>query len=158
MPRFDVEIINPFLTSMSNVLATMAMLEPVAGSVELKQHESAFGDVSGVIGLSGDNFKGSLAVTFTKPVILEIAARMLGENLTEIDQTVTDLVGEITNMVTGGAKNLLSQKGYEIGLATPVVISGEKHQVTHQANGQKIVIPFSLDVGDFFVEVCFEHS
>lgn len=157
MSRIDVEIINPFLNSMSNVLVTMAMLDPVAGEVSLKEEDIAWGDISGVIGLSGEHFKGSMAVTFTKPVILEIAARMLGETLTEIDQTITDLVGEITNMVTGGAKNLLSQKGYDVGLATPVVITGENHKVMHQASGQKIIIPFSVEVGEFFVEVCFER-
>ena len=156
MQKFDVGIINPFLESMSNVLATMAMLEPTPGKVALKEEDIAFGDVTGIIGLTGTNFRASMAITFTKPVILEVCARMLGESVTEIDSTVTDLVGEITNMVTGGAKNLLSQKGYDIGLSTPVVITGENHQVVHKAHGPKIVIPFSVPTGSFFVEVCFD--
>lgn len=156
MTKFNVEIINPFLESMANVLATMAMLEPTPGKVAIKQEDIAFGDISGIIGLTGENFRASMAVTFTKPVILEVGARMLGESFTEIDGTIKDLVGEITNMVTGGAKNLLSQKGYEIGLATPVVVTGDNHQIIHKATGPKIVVPFSVESGDFFVEVCFE--
>lgn len=158
MQKLNVEIINPFLDSMSNVLATMAMLEPQAGPAALKDEDLAFGDITGIIGMMGDNFKASLAVTFTKPVILEITARMLGETVSEIDDTVVDLVGEITNMVTGGAKNQLSERGYNIGLATPVVITGDRHQIAHKAHGPKIVIPFTVESGNFFVEVCFESS
>lgn len=158
MQMLNAEIINPFLNSMANVLVTMATLEPKAGTVALKDEDIAFGDVSGVIGMNGSNFRGSMAITFSKAVILEIAARMLGEKVRKIDSTVTDLVGEITNMVTGGAKNLLSERGYDIGMATPVVVTGERHRITHQAHGPRIVIPFSLECGLFFVEVCFEKT
>ncbi len=158
MQMLNAEIINPFLNSMANVLVTMAMLQPQAGKVALKDEDIAFGDVTGVIGMTGSNFRGSMAITFTKAVILEIAARMLGEKIRKIDATVTDLVGEITNMVTGGAKNLLSEKGYDIGMATPVVVTGERHRIAHQAHGPRIVIPFSLECGQFFVEVCFEKT
>lgn len=153
-----VEIINPFLNSMSNVLTTMAMLEPKAGKAVVKEDDVAAGDVTGIIGMVGDNFKASMAITFSKAVILEITARMLGESITEIDETVTDMVGEITNMVTGGAKTQLADKGYDIGLATPVVVTGEGHQVAHKAHGPKIVIPFTIDAGNFYVEVCFEST
>lgn len=156
MKKFNVEIVNPFLESMSNVLATMAMLEPQAGAAAVKDEDIACGEITGIIGLVGDNFKASLAVSFSKPVILQITERMLGETIAEIDDTVIDLVGEITNMVTGGAKNLLDQKGYSIGLSTPMVVTGVGHRVTHKANGPRIVVPFSLEAGEFFVEVCFE--
>lgn len=158
MKKINVDIINPFLDSMSNVLATMAMLEPQAGNVAIKDEDIACGEITGIIGLVGDNFKASLAVSFTRPVILEITARMLGETVTEIDETVIDLVGELTNMVTGGAKNLLDQKGYSIGLSTPMVVTGVGHMVSHKAKGPRIVVPFSLEVGDFYVEVCFESA
>ncbi|WP_199767960.1 chemotaxis protein CheX [Ketobacter alkanivorans] len=156
MKKINVDIVNPFLESMSNVLATMAMLEPQAGQVAIKDEDIACGEITGIIGLVGDNFKASLAVSFSRPVILEITARMLGEEITDIDDTVIDLVGEITNMVTGGAKNLLDQKGYSIGLSTPMVVTGVNHKVTHKAKGPRIVVPFTLEAGEFFVEVCFE--
>jgi len=156
MKIIDVEVVNPFLESMSNVLATMAMLEPRPGKVMVKEEDIACGEITGIIGLIGDSYKASLAVSFERAVILEITARMLGEAVTEIDDTVIDMVGEITNMVTGGAKNLLAQKGYSIGMSTPMVVTGLNHKITHKAKGPRIVVPFSLEAGDFFVEVCFE--
>lgn len=152
----NVAFINPFLTSILNVLSTMAMLEVAPGKPSLKQGRMARGDVTGLIGMTGDKAKGSLAITFTEPVILEIARRMLGEAPAGIDETITDLVGEITNMACGGAKKLLSDEGYEFELAIPGVVAGQNHVVTHRSGGPAVVIPFNCDAGQFYVEVAFE--
>lgn len=151
------EFINPFLEAVSNVLGTMAMLESSPGKPSLKDDSTARGDVSGIIGMSGSNVAGSMAISFPKKVACEIVKRMLGDELNEINETVTDLVGEVTNMVAGGAKNQLMENGYDIGMATPVIVSGENHEIKHKASGKKILLPFNTEVGDFFVEVCFDE-
>lgn len=152
----NVEFINPFLTSILNVLSTMAMLEATPGKPVIKKGTGAQGDVTGLIGMIGDKAKGSLAITFTEPVVLEINRRMLGEAPATIDDSVVDLVGEITNMVCGGAKSALSEKGYEFDLAIPGMISGKGHNVTHKTKGPTVLVPFTTEFGEFFVEVAFE--
>ena len=97
-----------------------------------------------------------MAITFTSEAIFDIARRMLGEEVSEINSTVTDLVGEITNMVTGGAKRVLAEQGYDFDMAIPAVVAGKNHRITHKSNGLKIIIPFSIIAGKFYVEVCFE--
>lgn len=151
------EIVNPFLSSVINVMSTMATLQPEAGKASLKEGSIARGDVSGIIGMSSDKIAGSMAISFPKPVILDVVKRMLGDELDEIDDTVTDLVGEITNMISGGAKNMLTEIGYDLGMATPVVVSGENHEIRHKANGKSIILPFQTEAGEFYVEVCFEN-
>jgi len=151
-----VEVINPFLESVANVLSTMAMLESTPGKPSLKNDDIAKGDVSGIIGMSGANVAGSMAISFPKNVACEIVKRMLGDELDEINDTITDLVGEVTNMVAGGAKNQLMENGYDIGMASPVVVTGEGHSITHKAAGKRILLPFTTEVGEFFVEVCLE--
>ncbi len=69
----------------------------------IKKDEVARGDVSGLIGLIGPQTKGSMSITFDENLALEIMQRMLGERPNGINEEVTDMVGEITNMVTGGA-------------------------------------------------------
>jgi chemotaxis protein CheX len=151
-----VELINPFLESIKHVLSTMASLEANADKPSIKNDNTARGDVSGVIGMTSPQAKGSLAITFTEPVLLEVCKRMLGEELNAVDETATDLVGEITNMVSGGAKRLLGEKGYMFEMAIPAIISGKGHAVHHKSMGPKILIPFSTEYGKFFVEVCFD--
>lgn len=151
-----VEFVNPFLQSILNVLSTMAKLEAKPGVPAIKTSEIARGDVTGIIGMAGEQAKGTLAITFTEKVILEVANRMLGDELTVIDDTVADLVGEITNMVTGGAKKLLGEEGYRFDMAIPSVVAGKDHVIRHKSKAPIIIVPFSSDAGDFFVEICFE--
>ena len=151
-----VEFINPFLESIVNVLETMANVKVTHGKPQRKEDDTAKGDVTGVIGMASEQVKGSLAITFTSDAIFDIAKRMLGEEVAEINNTVTDLVGEITNMVTGGAKRVLAEQGYDFDMAIPAVVAGKNHRITHKSSGMKIVIPFSIPAGIFYVEVCFE--
>lgn len=153
----QVDFINPFLESMINVLSTMAMLEVKAGEPMVKKNETALGDVTGLIGMTSPQAKGSLAITFTSQVLLEICKRMLGERPDAVDETATDLAGEITNMVSGGAKRLLGEKGYDFDMAIPAIVSGKNHTVHHKTGGPKIIVPFETAHGAFFVEVCFDN-
>ncbi|MCK4950441.1 MAG: chemotaxis protein CheX [Gammaproteobacteria bacterium] len=152
----EAKYINPVLEAMMNVLKTMAKVDPKPGKLALKNSKKAYGDVTGIMAMVSDKAKGSLAITFTKPAILDIAKRMLGEDFTEINDMVTDLTGEITNMVTGGAKAIFESQGHDFNMSLPTVISGENHSVEHKSDGPTIVLPFSIEAGDFFIEVCFE--
>jgi chemotaxis protein CheX len=152
----SVEFINPFLSSILNVLSTMAALKAEPGKPEIKKTNIAKGDVTGLIGMASEHAKGTLAITFTEPVILDIAKRMLHEEFHSVDSTVTDLVGEITNMVTGGAKRILSEQGYKFDMAIPSVVAGKGHTIRHKSKAPIIMVPFSTESGSFFVEVCFE--
>jgi len=150
------DIINPFLSSVSNVLSTMAMLQVTPGKPSIKNSNVSQGDVSGIIGMTTETINGSMAITFPANVVFEIVNRMLGETVTEVNDTVTDLVGELTNMIVGGAKAQLEEAGYDIGMATPVVVTGKDHEIVHKADGQNILMPFNSDSGEFYVEVCFD--
>lgn len=152
----NADIINPFLSSVSNVLSTMAMLQVSPGKPSLKKGNVSQGDVSGIIGMTTATINGSMAITFPADVVFDIVNRMLGEKVSKVDDTVTDLVGELTNMIVGGAKGLLEEKGYDIGMATPVVVTGKGHEIVHKAKGQNILMPFKSDAGTFYVEVCFD--
>jgi len=153
----NVEFINPFISALLNVLETMAQTQLKAGKPKKKSDEVARGDVSGLIGMVGPQVKGSFSITFEESLALTIMERMLGERPSKIDAEVTDMVGEITNMVTGGAKKDLSSKGYDFDMATPIVVSGKQHTITHKVDGPKIILPFSSDAGNAHLEICFDQ-
>ena len=150
------EYINPFLTSMVDVIKTMAQIDLTPGAPSKKQESTASGDVSGVIGMVGNEVKGSLAITIEESLVLQIYSNMLGEKAEKIDDQVTDMVGEITNMVCGGAKRILAENGYDFDLATPTVISGSSHSIHHKVDGLKLLMPFSADSGKAYIEICFD--
>jgi chemotaxis protein CheX len=82
---------------------------------------------------------------------------MVGEAPDEVNEEITDLVGEITNMVTGGAKRMLSEKGIDFDMATPIVVSGPKHSIHHKAKGPIVLIPLKNDLGKAYIEFSFDE-
>ena len=152
------EFINPFLEASVNVLSMMAMLTPKPKKVEKKENQVSKGDITGIIGMTGV-VEGSLAVSFSEECALKIVENMLGEKLTELDDQVADAVGELTNMISGDARARLQNMGYDITAAIPTVIRGKDHTIRHIANGvPTILIPFTTEAGDFFVEACFSDG
>ncbi|HAY38393.1 MAG TPA: hypothetical protein DCY53_03045 [Desulfobacteraceae bacterium] len=78
----DVKLINPFINATLNVLEKMAFIKPEAGKPCLKKDDVAQGDVSGVIGFTGES-NGTVSVTFNKSCILKIVSNMLGQEMNE---------------------------------------------------------------------------
>jgi chemotaxis protein CheX len=151
----NAEFINPFIAALINVMQTMAQTELTPGKPRKKTDDTAIGDVSGLISMVGEKIKGSLSITFEENLAREIMYKMLGEKPDGIDSDVRDMVGEITNIVCGGAKNELADKGYEFDMATPIVVCGKSHTITHQVDGKKMVMPFSSEAGNLYLEMCF---
>ena len=152
-----VEFINPFLSSMLNVMSTMAQMELTPEKPKLKKGEVAKGDVSGLIGMVSPETKGSLSITFDGPLALATMKGMVGEAPEEVNDEITDLVGEITNMVTGGAKRMLSEKGFEFDMATPIVVSGPSHTIHHKSKGPVVIIALRGEAGKAYIEFSFDE-
>ncbi len=149
----DVRYINPFLNGTIEVLRKMAFVEPTPGKPYVKKDETAEGDVSGIIGITGDAI-GSLAISFSEPCICGVVNSMLGENFREINKDIFDAVGEVTNMISGVARTFLEKEGYIVYAAIPTVVYGRKHYIRHILSSPSIVIPFATESGGFFVDVC----
>lgn len=152
----NAEFVNPFITGLLNVTETMAQTKLTPGKPKRKNDEVAKGDVSGLIGMVGPEVRGSMSITFDEALALTIMERMVGEKVTEINADVADMVGEITNMICGNAKRELGERGYEFAMATPVVVSGHRHSISHQVDGPKIILPFNSDTGLAHLEICFD--
>lgn len=150
-------MINPILTTMVNVMTTMARVEPSMGKPTLKGDDTALGEVTGIMQMQSPQMNGSFAITFTAPAIFDIVKRMLGEEITEVNDMAKDLAGEMTNMVVGGAKNIYVEQGFDFNMSTPSIIAGKDHKVEHNCTGKTIVLPFEIEGRKLFVEMCFDE-
>ena len=155
-----VNFINPVLNSIMSVLSTMAHIEPKAGSPRIKDRsEIVHGkNISGVMSMVGKQGNASIALTFSEAAILHIARKMLPGEVTGIDGTVIDLVGELANMVLGGAKSDLEKEGYFFKLSLPTIIIGTDYLIAHKTNAPIIMMPFSMPEGEFIVEAGYEET
>ncbi|MCX7982234.1 MAG: chemotaxis protein CheX, partial [Syntrophales bacterium] len=151
----DVRYINPFLEATLEVLKKLTGVESTAGKPYTKVDSTACGDVSGIIGIMG-NAVGSLAISFKESCILAITSRVLGEKYEDICRDVFDTVGELTNMISGVARNKMEKVGLKAYAAIPTVIYGKNHVIMHILKSPSIVIPFDTPYGQFFVDVCIK--
>ena len=151
----DVSLVNPFIDATIYVLSSIAFTNAHVGEPYVKKNNIAKGDISGIVGLSGEA-SGSISVTFSKTCILKIVSKMFGEKVTKIDDDVKDAVGEILNIVSGNGRQKLQAMGKTMKGSIPTIVTGKDHTITHITTASVIAIPFFTENGDFTFEVCFE--
>jgi chemotaxis protein CheX len=153
----DTQLINPIVESTYHVLNTIADTDVRAGEPYQKEDHIARGDVTGVIGLTGEA-SGTISVSFTEKCILTVVSRMFGEEVSSLNREIQDAVGEIANMISGHSRQRLESMGKSLRAAIPTVIMGKDHSISHITTFPVMAIPFSTDYGDFTVEICIEDN
>ena len=79
---------------------------------------------------------------------------MRESEITQDHEDFTDAIGELANMVAGGAKSQF--EGMDISISLPNVVIGQAHVVSATKKSPRIIIPCTTDVGPFEVEVGME--
>lgn len=147
-----VEYINPFIASLKNTFRTMLGCEAQRGELSVNSSGRAHHPISGVIGLSGKAV-GTVVVSFSREVALRAASTMLMTEATEVDEDVLDAVGELTNMVAGGAKARLEE--FQLMVSLPNVVTGQDHEIHFPSNVTPLCIHFQTPWGPLTLEVGF---
>jgi len=134
------------------VLETMAKTTAEGGTPYLKNGLIAKGDVSAIIGLTGD-VSGTLSISFEETCILAIVSNMFNEKVA-MNEEIKDAVGELCNMISGQARQKLPVLGLNLKAGIPSLIIGKWHTVQHISDKRVIAIPFTCTDGNFTIEVC----
>jgi chemotaxis protein CheX len=140
----------PFIRSLGNTFRTMLQCPVRLEQLWPKSARAPLHDVTGVIGLSG-RATGMVVVSFSEQLALCATAALLLAEPVEIDDDVIDAVGELTNMVAGGAKAELPQ--WDMSLSTPSVIVGSGHTVRFPSSIDPLCISFDTDWGPLALEM-----
>ena len=146
----DARYINPFIKSIRNVFKTMLSTEVTVGRPHIKADDHERPDVSSVIGFSGDA-SGSVVLSFPSGTALKVASTFAGMEVTLDSEDFADAIGELANMVAGGAKSEF--EGLAVTISLPSVIIGEGHKVSRSSAHPRLVIPCETSLGTFTVEV-----
>jgi chemotaxis protein CheX len=136
----------------TEIFETMIMLDISAGD-PLKEKINNFKcSVSGVIGLAG-SCKGILAIHLPDKVAMAITGSFLGMDVTEVDDDVTDAIGELANMVAGNIKMILDEAGNNVTVSIPSCVHGDEYTMDTVSDSERVVIPFDIESGQFLVEL-----
>jgi chemotaxis protein CheX len=150
-----VEYINPFIESTYEIFRTMLSAKVQRGDVALADQQTNPRDIMALIGLSG-RARGMVALAFPVNTALHMVNRLLSTEIKVLDDTVSDAIAEMVNIVAGGAKARLSGDGPPMDLSLPTVVRGNNFNVDYPSGSVWLEVPFTSELGPFSLRVTFE--
>ena len=150
----DDRIIEAFRGATGSTFRDMFGLEVTASKpTELTAKDGHSWDITALVGLAGE-VQGIVAIRLPGAVVSALLEKSGIEVGGESERTSmqSGLVGEMSNIIAGGASS--SVAGLEFEIAPPVVVRGPNHRIDWPAIGPVISIAFSSPVGPFEVAVC----
>lgn len=145
----DASYVKPFIESTKAVFLTMLAADVSFGRPYTVASPPRF-DVSGIIGMSGD-VVGAVVLSLPTGVARKMVARFTNSAVDDSSEDFADAIGEIVNMISGGAKAHF--KGRSVSISCPSVVVGPGHTVKRPSNTPCISIPCMTAFGDFSIEV-----
>ncbi|MBN1381912.1 MAG: chemotaxis protein CheX [Deltaproteobacteria bacterium] len=152
----EFEYLEPFIKNTCHILQTMASIDVKFKEVYFSNAIRIFGDVSGIMGLSG-NADGTLVVTFFWDLAKMVVAKMMGMEEENVDaELIHDGVSEFINMISGSTKREFVGKPYHFEISLPSVVVGPGHQIGHLQDTSVAVLIFQVGVHCFALHVCIK--
>jgi chemotaxis protein CheX len=111
--------------------------------------------ISAVIGLAGA-MSGTCVLRSGERTATRMAAALTGIDITSLDDTVKDAIGEICNMVAGAWKGKLPALASSCMLSTPTVVTGTNYQLHTQRPEFRIEHYYRFDGHNFSVTLVCE--
>ena len=162
-----LEFSRPFVEAAKKVFETMVFTKLEALKPSIKENNNSLGDISAILGLLGQikngngdkpvEYKAMLVMSFPYETYIKIASAMLMETYAEYNDEISDVGGEICNMVMGNAKRSLSEMGYSCNKAIPSIIVGENHVIKYPSETTTVVIPINSAHGKMYMEICYKE-
>ncbi|HEU19250.1 MAG TPA: hypothetical protein ENO00_07730 [Deltaproteobacteria bacterium] len=150
----EFDYLNPFIKNTCHILQTMASVDVEFKEVYFSNTIRIFGDVSGIMGLTG-NAEGTLVVTFFWDLAKFIVAKMMGMEEEHVDaELIHDGVSEFINMISGSTKREFVGKPYHFEISLPSVVVGPGHQIGHFQDTSVAVLIFQVKNQCFALHIC----
>ncbi len=151
----DSQFIIPFIDSVTNVFETMLQLRVEVGTPSIKPAEASSHDVSGIIGMSGD-VEGTVVLGFPTATAERAVGVFTGMEMDATHEDFADAIGELVNMISGGAKAKFTNR--KVSITCPSVIVGQHHTVSGRKDIVTIHIPVGCDLGELSVDVSIRDA
>lgn len=146
------DYINPVLFSVMEMLNRITHHKPHPGRIKLKKHELAQGAVTGLVNIQINNYVGSLALSFSRDLILHIASEFHHHPVRHIDNAVLNAAGRLTYLACSEARQYMDDKDAYFMLTAPQVFQGFRQRIHHASQDPKLMMQFETPAGICFSE------
>jgi chemotaxis protein CheX len=158
MLSMKVEHINPFIEAVYELFHTMLQGEVSRGEIGVCAGSKNPRDIMALIGMSGPT-RGTVALSFPTSTALAMVGKLLDTHVTIIDETVSDGIAELVNIVAGSAKaKLVRDDESPMDLSLPTVVRGNNYSVDYPSQAVWLEVPFKSSLGEFNLRVTFEQN
>jgi len=151
-----VEIISPFVEEAGRVLMQECREQVGRGKVYRVRSPQTSHDVSAIIAMTGA-VSGLVILSLEMRVAREVASRMIGEPVPELDPMAQSAIAELANMIAGQAGIGLEQAGFPTDISPPMLLVGAGTALA-TFNLTRLVIPLVLSFGDFLLDIAVKES
>jgi len=146
------------MQDVNEIFATMIVLEDLLHLPEQIDPVISFKCcISSLVGMAG-TYSGLISLHMPDNLALVATSCMLGMEVTEVNDDVSDAMGEIANMIAGSFKQHLTKSGLDIHLSTPSVVYGKEYIINLGNNPNQIVVRFGTEDAWFMVAVAFDKT
>jgi len=143
-----------FIASTQAVFKTMLGWEVEVIATDRVDEFQPGHDVAGIIGFAGC-IEGTIVISLDKDVVFAAADIFIGERPTTINSDILDLVGELANMIGGGAKERINLSGIALGL--PTTVSGSDYRISFKPDVAIETIRFQSPNGPLTVQIAMRR-
>ena len=143
-----------FIESTKAIFKTMLGLELSVQATDKLNAIQPGHDVTGIIGLAG-SIEGTIIVSVEKEVAFAAAETFIGERPDSVNGDVLDLVGELANMIGGGAKDRLNIPGVILGL--PTTVSGNDYKISFKPDVEIETVQFKSPSGSLTIQIAMRR-
>ena len=141
--------------SVEEVLGLMLGV-PVSVAENATTAESAPVTLTAVIGLAGA-LSGAYTVLVPSEAAMQMTACMAGIEITTVDETVIDGLGEITNMLAGAWKSKIASLNAACLLSVPTVVTGTQYEVHKRTSAFRLSRSYRFNDSFFTVTIYGEN-
>ena len=124
------KLVEALTQSTQDIFQTMCGFEMKPAGVQHTVDNRAQYELNGIISISG-KLKVTAVLSLSKQLAFNVVQAFLGAPADSVNSDVIDVVGELTNMICGNAKERLSIQGLSLGL--PTVVAGQSMIVAFES-------------------------
>lgn len=151
------QLIDQLAKATEEVFETMVFKKLTKGSPIEGDALRPRSNVVGLVGFGG-SLSGLVAFYTTIDAAQEIAGSMLGMPAADVNGEMPDAIGEVTNMIAGGFRLKLAEKGETLAISIPSVTVGSDFYTKYASDVQRILCPFRMDDNEICVELILTRN
>src|SRR4051812_40570273 len=147
-------VVLPFIKSVRETFKSMIGLEVTVGKPVRKTENVRGVFVTGLIGFSGQ-LTGCVVIGFPRDLANVPVEKFVGAAVDDTAADFADAIGEITNIIIGGAKSGI---GLAASITVPSVIIGTSYTIAGMSATPCFMIPCTCDAGSFSIELSIRQT